>query len=38
VIPEGARVLDTTEMTLDEVVDQVHSWVLLALESRPKSF
>lgn len=37
-IPEGARVLDTTEMSLEEVVDLVYGWVIRALESEPKSF
>lgn len=37
-IPEGATVLDTTEMNLDEVVNKVHGWVLKALETEPKSF
>ncbi|NCN42234.1 (d)CMP kinase [bacterium] len=30
-IPEGARVLDTTNMTLEEVVDKVYEWSLKAL-------
>lgn len=37
-IPKGARVLDTTEMDLEEVVDLVFSWTQTALESEPKSF
>ncbi len=38
VIPEGARVLDTTNMSLDEVVSLVHKWTITALENEPKSF
>ncbi|MAV90370.1 MAG: cytidylate kinase [Bdellovibrionaceae bacterium] len=30
-IPEGAEVLDTTDMTLDEVIDTVYQWSLKAL-------
>lgn len=37
-IPEGARVLDTTEMSLPEVVELVYGWVQEALNTRSKSF